>query len=75
MTQMLTIYAGKQALQTITEKGFTPHIFTTLLGASGGPKWFVLYVLDKFLFGEFFKVSMAKLIDPPLANKIDPPHA
>lgn len=25
-----------------------------MVGASGGPKWFVLYGLDRYLFGEFF---------------------
>ncbi|MGB0848444.1 MAG: patatin-like phospholipase family protein [Thiolinea sp.] len=52
---MLNIYAGQTALQTIRKQGFTPDLFTTLLGASGGPKWFVLYGLDKYLFAEFFK--------------------
>lgn len=51
----LEIYAGPQALTTLHEHGFNPDLFSTLLGASGGPKWFVLYGLDKFLFGELFK--------------------
>ena len=52
---MLEIYAGTTALKTIQEKGFTPDLFTSFLGASGGPKWFTLYALDKYMFGEFFK--------------------
>lgn len=52
---MLEIYAGNAALKTIQEKGFSPELFTSFLGASGGPKWFTLYALDKYLFGEFFK--------------------
>ena len=52
---MLDIYAGDTALKTIKENGFSPEIFRTFLGASGGPKWFVLYGLDKYLFGDFFK--------------------
>lgn len=51
---MLDIYAGKSALQTIHEKGFNSDLFTSFLGASGGPKWFSLFGLDKYLFGEFF---------------------
>jgi len=51
---MLGIYAGISALKTIQEKGFSPELFSTFLGASGGPKWFTLYALDKYLFGEFF---------------------
>lgn len=52
---MLEIYAGDSALKTIKEKGFSPELFTSFLGASGGPKWFALFGLDKYIFGEFFK--------------------
>jgi hypothetical protein len=52
---MLNIYAGKKALKTIQKQGFKQELFTSFLGASGGPKWFVLLGLDKFIFGEFFK--------------------
>jgi len=51
---MLEIYAGDSALKTITEQGFSQEIFSSFLGASGGPKWFTLYGLDKYIFGEFF---------------------
>lgn len=52
---MLDIYAGKTALKVIRDNGFKPELFNTFLGASGGPKWFTLFGLDKYLFGEFFK--------------------
>ncbi len=52
---MLEIYAGKSALNTIKEQGFQADLFNNFLGASGGPKWFTLFGLDKYLFGEFFK--------------------
>ncbi|MCJ8321662.1 MAG: patatin-like phospholipase family protein [Colwellia sp.] len=52
---MLDIYAGENAIKTLKEKGFTADIFTNFLGASGGPKWFTLFGLDKYLFSEFFK--------------------
>ena len=52
---MLNIYAGKNALKTIQEQGFKQELFTSMLGASGGPKWFTLFGLDKYIFGEFFK--------------------
>jgi hypothetical protein len=58
---MLEIYAGDTALKTIKEKGFSPDLFTSFLGASGGPKWFTLYGLDKYIFGEFFKNRTALL--------------
>jgi len=52
---MLDIYAGEYALKTIKEHGFKQELFTNFLGASGGPKWFSLFGLDKYLFGDFFK--------------------
>ena len=55
--QALEITAGAQARQRILENGFTPELFTSLLGASGGPKWFVLCGLDKILFPEFLNNS------------------
>jgi hypothetical protein len=58
---MLDIYCGENALKTIQEQGFKQELFTTMLGASGGPKWFTLFGLDKFLFGEYFKDRTAEL--------------
>lgn len=52
---MLEIYAGKQALKALEQDGFNSDLFSNFLGASGGPKWFSLFGLDKYLFGEFFK--------------------
>ena len=58
---MLNIYAGSNALATITEQGIHANQFETMLGASGGPKWFTLFGLDKYLFGEFFKDRASEL--------------
>lgn len=58
---MLDIYAGDNALKTIQEHGFKQELFTNFLGASGGPKWFALFGLDKYLFGEFFKGRATEL--------------
>jgi len=52
---MLEIYAGSSALKAINENGFSPELFSSFLGASGGPKWFTLFGLDKYIFGEFFQ--------------------
>ena len=52
---MIDIYAGKTALKTLQDKGFTQDLFTSFLCASGGPKWFTLFGLDKYLFRDFFK--------------------
>ena len=50
----LTLYAGPVARDRILQEGINADSFRVLLGASGGPKWFVLYGLDRYLFGEFF---------------------
>ena len=52
---MIDIVAGKNAAKIINEEGFKPELFTSFLGASGGPRWFTLFGLDKYIFGEFFK--------------------
>jgi len=58
---VIEIYAGKSALNTIQEQGFKQELFTSFLGASGGPKWFCLFELDKYLFGDFFKDRSSEL--------------
>ena len=58
---MLDIYAGKNALKTIQEQGFKQELFANFLGASGGPKWFILFALDKYIFGDFFKGRTTEL--------------
>ncbi len=58
---MLDIYAGSNALKTIQEQGFKQELFTNFLGASGGPKWFILFGLDKYLFGDFFQGRSTEL--------------
>lgn len=50
----LSIHAGTTARTRILEEGFHPDRFQVMVGASGGPKWFILHGLDRFLFGEFF---------------------
>ena len=45
MSNMLDIYCGSNALKTIQEQGFKHELFSTMLGSSGGPKWFSLFGL------------------------------
>lgn len=52
---MLDIYVGESAQKEIEQNGIHQRMFNRVLGASGGPKWFTLFGLDKYLFGEFFK--------------------
>lgn len=50
----LRIFAGERAFRQIRERGIQAADFQWLAGASGGPKWFVLYGLDRYLAGQFF---------------------
>lgn len=52
---VLDIYAGPTAMKRIQQHGLQQQMFDYMLGASGGPKWFSLAGLDKFIFPEFFK--------------------
>jgi len=52
-TRALQVHLGKNAATRIAKEGWSPDHFSLLLGASGGPKWFVLGQLDRFLFGDF----------------------
>lgn len=54
-TSLLTIRGGEDARRHLSEKGFQQEDVKAMLGASGGPKWFVLSGLDKVLLGETFK--------------------
>jgi hypothetical protein len=49
----LSLHAGPRALALIRERGFVPELFSTWLGASGGPKWIALYGLDRVLARRF----------------------
>ena len=51
----LVIKAGPQALRLIRDEGLRPERVLVLAGAAGGPKWLVLYHLDRLLFKQFFK--------------------
>ncbi len=49
MTGALAIRAGRRALERIRAEGFDRDSFSSLVGASGGPKWLVLSKLDRVL--------------------------
>lgn len=61
MSKALAVYAGKTALAQIVEQGISQEQFKLLVGASGGPKWFVLAGLDRFFCSEFFKERQTPL--------------
>ncbi len=58
----LSIFAGPVALNRLRVEGLNADQFKVMLAASGGPKWFVLYGLDRYLFGDFFADRQRELI-------------
>jgi hypothetical protein len=53
----LSIYLGREAARRIGSEGWSADLFSLLLGASGGPKWFILGHLDRLLFSDFLQRS------------------
>ena len=49
------IKAGPKALALIRDEGLRPERVRVMAGAAGGPKWLVLYHLDRLIFSNFFK--------------------
>ena len=45
----LQFFAGRRVREHVAREGFRLEDFPTLLGAAGGPKWLVLYGLDRVL--------------------------
>lgn len=61
MAEALQVFAGREAARRLARDGWSAEQFSLLLGASGGPKWFVLAALDRFLFGDFLQRSSQPL--------------
>ena len=57
MTLPFIIKAGASAKARLLAEGFSPTLFSAMLGASGGPKWFILSGLDRYLAAEFLPAS------------------
>lgn len=55
MSSLIDIRAGRQALDYIRTDGLPQESVKVMVGASGGPKWFVLSGLDKALLSEYFR--------------------
>lgn len=51
----LRVIAGPAAARHLREHGLRERDVRVMVGASGGPKWFVLFGLDQYLCGEFFR--------------------
>jgi hypothetical protein len=48
--EVLSVLAGPDALSELRDGGLRPSRVRVLVGASGGPKWLVLYGLDRVVF-------------------------
>lgn len=57
----LRLIAGKTARERIEENGLSPELIRLVVGASGGPKWLVLFGLDKLIFGEWLTSASQKI--------------
>jgi len=66
MASSINVYAGPTALKKIRSEGIRQQHFDVIAGASGGPKWFTLFGLDCYLFGEFFADRISSLNPSPL---------
>lgn len=61
MASALSVFMGKEAAARIASDGWSAELFSLMLGASGGPKWFILGHLDRVLFGDFLQRSTKPL--------------
>ena len=57
----LTILAGRDAIKRIERDGWSPELFTALVGASGGAKLLGLTHLDRFLFGDYLQQTSHRM--------------
>ncbi|TLM77637.1 hypothetical protein FDY93_08520 [Microbulbifer harenosus] len=55
------ILAGANAARRVRDEGLRPDGISTLVGASGGPKWLCISQLDRVLIGEFFRERTAPI--------------
>jgi hypothetical protein len=55
MAPSLLCFAGPKALKIIREKGLQPEMVKVMVSAAGGPRWLVLYHLDRAIFSSWMK--------------------
>ncbi|MFZ5562999.1 MAG: hypothetical protein ACOZBW_03035 [Thermodesulfobacteriota bacterium] len=54
MNDFLVLMAGKKALARVRDEGLRPDAVSVVAGAAGGPKWLVLFGLDRRMFSRWF---------------------
>ena len=57
MQDAISVFMGRRAAATINESGWRSAPFSTLIGASGGPKWLILSELDQVLGLELLRYA------------------
>lgn len=57
----IQIFAGDHAYAHIEQKGLRPSDIRVMMGASGGPKWFVLSHLDRYLVQHWLPAMTQKV--------------
>ena len=60
-SQPLSVFMGSAAKAAIAKHGWQHAPFTTLLGASGGPKWLILSELDQVLASDLLSCTSQPL--------------
>jgi hypothetical protein len=60
----IRLRAGKNALKRIRHFGLQASDVAMMVGASGGPKWFVLHGLDEYFLRDFFKLGGDRAQEP-----------
>ncbi|MCA0892249.1 hypothetical protein [Microbulbifer agarilyticus] len=55
------VLAGANAARRVRDEGLNQGMVSTLVGASGGPKWLSISQLDRVLIGEFFRDRSAPI--------------
>ncbi len=68
--KLCTIKAGQRAYSIIIDEGLQKERIKCVLGAAGGPKWLVLYGLDKAIYTQFLtkRKSPVQLIGSSIAT-------
>ncbi|MFV8781742.1 hypothetical protein ACNKU7_04905 [Microbulbifer sp. SA54] len=56
------VLAGANAARRVREEGLHQGQVSTLVGASGGPKWLAISQLDRVLISEFFRDRTAPIV-------------
>ncbi len=57
MSELLRFVAGRDAFQLIKRQGFYPNSVGTVISAAGGPKWFSIFGLTRYVLQDLLSQS------------------